>query len=119
MLLNGHNHGMLKSKALWQLQNTVVPDKHNNFMVNSKKEDVGVVTTCISREIRIHTSGIHCPNEEWKTLKKLLISSMKFKLWTLEKELISLEPPFDMIEDYAKQMWKRLPKEGRAANSTD
>lgn len=44
---------------------------------------------------------------------------MKFKLWTLEKELISLEPPFDMIEDYAKQMWKRLPKEGRTANSTD
>jgi hypothetical protein len=87
-------------------------------MVNGKKiERVSVITTCISREIRFHTSQIDCINEVWKTLNKLFDKIDKSRVRQLEKELTSLEPfSLDRIEDHptrVKEMQLKLGECGK------
>lgn len=67
-------------------------DDHENFFINGKNDEVvSVMTTYISREIHFHISGLDCPNEVWKKLKKLLDMVDERQVMQLEKELISLD----------------------------
>jgi hypothetical protein len=52
-------------------------DKQKNFIDGKKAEDVGVITTYISREIHFHISMIDCPNQFWMKLKNYSIRLMK------------------------------------------
>lgn len=46
-------------------------DQHQFVFEKKKDEDVGFITTYISREIHFHTSGLNCPHQVWKKLKSL------------------------------------------------
>ena len=76
-------------------------DFDSKFVINIKKDGaMGVITTYISRYIRVHTSEIECPHSVWTKLKTML-NKINGEVMHIEKYLISLEPlSFDHIEDY-------------------
>jgi hypothetical protein len=112
---------LLKSKGLWKYTKTVILDPMDDqvkFVIDDKKhEAVGVIMTCISWEIRFHTSGINCPHQVWKNMKYLFDKVDKIQVIQLEKEFISLNPhSFDIIEDYfalVKKMQLKLCEFGK------
>jgi hypothetical protein len=49
--------------AIYENSSSISKDEQQNFVINGKKDEVvGMITTCISREIRSHTSRINRPN---------------------------------------------------------
>jgi hypothetical protein len=82
----------------------VIPDPKDdqmNFIIDGKKDEaLWVITTYISQEIHIHTSGIDFPHEVWKKLKSLFDKVDESEVMRLEKEFIVLMYSFERIEDY-------------------
>ena len=94
---------LFKRKGLWKFMNISIvnlADFDSKFVININKDGaMGVITTYISRDIRVHTSEIDCPHSIWTKLKTML-NKINGEVMHIEKYLISLEPlSFDQIED--------------------
>ena len=96
---------LLKRNKLWQYTKvTIVDPTYANVMFiveGEKDEDIGFITTYISRGIHFHTRGIDFPQAVWKNIKSLFNKVNESEVMEIEKDLISLDPhSFERIKDY-------------------